>query len=118
MIFPPFIASFANGELVPMPTFPLERIVNFEVVVVANVAGEAVSKYRFPPAFLIVQISEVSDPSLSASCGRVDDDTWRAHAGVDVPIPSPTVFPPFGVTLRNEDVDVANLEFGACTDIK
>ena len=40
-------------------------------------------------------------------------DTWSAHAGVEVPIPSPTLFPPLGVIERKEEVLVANLSVGA-----
>ena len=56
-----------------------------------------------------VQISDVNDPSESASCGRVDDATCRAHAGVEVPIPTPVLLPEFRLILENELVEVAHL---------
>jgi hypothetical protein len=58
----------------------------------------------------MVQIFDVSDASLSASCGRVDDDTWSDHAGVEVPIPTPVLFPELRLIERNADVEVAHFE--------
>ena len=53
----------------------------------------------------------MSDPSESASCGRVDDEIWSAHAGVEVPIPTPMLLPPLGLIEVNEFVEVDHLEF-------
>ena len=76
---------------------------------VANVVGEAVARAKVLPILRIVHILEVSEESVSANCGLVDEDTVKAHAGVDVPIPNPTLLPPFGLSERNADVEVANL---------
>ena len=51
-----------------------------------------------------------TDGSERASWGLVDDDTCNAQAGVEVPIPTPILSPPFGLTLKKELVEVANLE--------
>jgi len=76
---------------VPIPTLPeAPRIVNaVDVdVVVANVAGDDVAKYKFPPALLNVHGLEDDDPSVRAIWGPVEDDTVSDHLGVEVPIPS------------------------------
>ncbi len=55
----------------------------------------------------------VVDASESASCGAVDEATSRAQAGVEVPMPTPSLLPPFGLILVNELVEVAHLELAA-----
>ena len=39
----------------------------------------------------------------------MDDETCNAQAGVEVPIPRPTLLPPFGLRERKELVEVENL---------
>ena len=51
------------------------------------------------------------EPSERASWGPVEEATWRAQTGVEVPIPRFTFNPPFGVMPRYEPVEVANFEF-------
>lgn len=51
-----FTDSIENGEVVPIPTFPLLlRMVSAGIVVLAKVVGEDVEMYRFPPAFRKLQ---------------------------------------------------------------
>ena len=68
----PLTAKVAEGVEVPIPTRPLLRIVNADWEVVANVVGEAVSKYRLPPAFRNTQWLSVM-PAVRASCGAVEE---------------------------------------------
>lgn len=56
-----------------------------------------------------VHWSDVSDASVSAICGRVDDETVNWWTGVEVPIPSAIDVPPEGV-IPNVFVVVAHLE--------
>ncbi len=67
-----------------------------------------------PPAFLKDQWLLVRvDGSERVSCGRVEDATWRAHAGVVVPTPTSVLAPPLGyIALVNGPVDVAHLLSG------
>ncbi len=43
---------------------------------------------------------DVSDASVRAICGPVEDETVRAQTGVVVPIPRLTKVPPLGVRPR------------------
>jgi hypothetical protein len=52
----------------------------------------------------------VVDASERASCGLVDEAISSAHAGVDVPIPTPVLSPEFGLIEEKELVDVDHLE--------
>ena len=92
---------------------PLALIDKADAVEVAKVEGEDVAMYRMPPAFLKDQWLSPGIPSESVSCGRVDEATWSAHAGVEVPIPNRVLLPPFGMmALVNDPVEVAHLESG------
>jgi hypothetical protein len=66
---------------------PVVSMVSAVSVDVANVLGDAVATYKLPLMLLKVHGFEVSDVSVSASCGPVDDAMWSCHAGVVVPSP-------------------------------
>ena len=59
------------------------------VVDVAKVLGDEVAMKSELPVARKVQASFVSEPLVSASCGRVDEATVSAHRGEVVPIPKP-----------------------------
>jgi hypothetical protein len=65
--------------------------------------------------FLCVQISDVREPSVKASCGLVDEEMVNCHAGVEVPIPTRVLsLPEFGyMALVNGPVEVAQCVSGA-----
>lgn len=105
-----------NGDEVPMPTDPtgLKPVAandNIESDEVANVDGDDVAMYKLPFTDRKVNGLDVFDPSVNASCGRVDDDTVSAHFGVVVPIPM--VSAEFGVIARLSAVVVAHLSVDA-----
>jgi hypothetical protein len=64
-------------------------------VLVAHVVADDVAISRPVDIDLNVQMSEVADPSVRASCGRDDEDTVSAQGNVVVPIPI-RVYPVFG----------------------
>ncbi len=79
--------SGANGLVVPIPTFPLEpMIVRADVEVVAVPATVVVAKYRLPPAFLNAHWA-MPAPAERASWDAVDENGFRSHCGVEVPMP-------------------------------
>jgi len=91
-----FIVSFpvlprdnkVPGVVVPIPMNPLALIVNADIEEVANVDGDDVAIYSKPPAFLNVHWLDVLVPSVSTSCGRVDEAMARGHCDVVVPMPT------------------------------
>ena len=62
--------------VVPNPPPAISRA---EMVVVAKVLGDEVARYKFPLIERKVQGALVREPSVSASCGPVEEETVRAH---------------------------------------
>ena len=87
ILFVPLTDSKLPGLVVPMPRKPFVLMVRAVTEEVAKVVGLDVARYKFPPAFLNVQWSLVSEPSERANCGAVDEASWRSHLGVVVPRP-------------------------------
>ena len=85
------VGSPLPGESTDLParSDPEELMVNAAVVDVAKVLGDEVAMKSELPAARKVHASFVSEPSVSASCGRVDEATVSAHRGEVVPIPKP-----------------------------
>ena len=92
----PPIEKTVPGVEVPIPTRPLLSIVSAANVDVANVDGDDVARNNAPAIERNVHGVDVSDPSLSASCGRVDDASDKVNLGVVVPIPTTGLVKPFG----------------------
>jgi len=68
---PPKVAGPPVVKVFERDTAPLPSIVSAETVEVAKVDGDEVAKYRFPPAFLKVQLSSVLVAD-KVSCGAVE----------------------------------------------
>ncbi len=86
----PSNAKRVPGELVPKPIAPV--LINAMVVdpdvEVAKFDGDEVAIKRFPAIERNVQGEFVDEPSVSASCGAVDDAIVSAKRGEVVPIPT------------------------------
>jgi hypothetical protein len=101
---PPITDNLANDDEVPIPTLPVDPMIeNADSVVDANVVGDEVDKKKLPMMVRNVQWLDVSDPSESASCAPVDDAIWSAHCGVVVPIP---IYPDCAMRIRSRSAVV------------
>jgi hypothetical protein len=78
----PVTSSFMS---VVLPVLLLRE--RMDDVVVANVVGEDVEKYRLLLMARRLNGEEVSEPSESVSCGAVEEASWSRNRGVDVPTP-------------------------------
>ena len=76
------------GVELAIPKLPFVSIVSTGVVEVANVEGEEVARYRAFEIVRRVQMLEVSDASVSASCAAVEEESVISQRGVVVPTPT------------------------------
>ncbi len=67
---------------------PSPAIVRAAIVEVVKLDTDDVARIRFPPIDLNVHGEFVDEPSVSASCGAVDDASVRVKRGEVVPIPT------------------------------
>ena len=84
----PETVSTEVGFAVPTPTYPFALMARDGMVVVVKFEGDEVAKKRLPMIERNVHGFDVAEPSVSASCGAVDDESVRVKRGEVVPIPT------------------------------
>jgi hypothetical protein len=87
----------AAASGLPKVRLPFVSIESAALVEVAKVLGDEVAMYKLLLIERSVHWSEVSEASVSESCGRVELETVNWWTGVVVPKAPTTVVPPFGV---------------------